>query len=239
MLDRCKPNAHCHKRYYDRGIFVCDEWLNNFESFYEWAINNGYKDDLSLDRINNNEGYSPKNCRWATMKEQGNNRENNHLITINGKTQTLTQWAEESGIPISSIHRNSKKYKNKKILSVKFHRKTSKIAQYNLDGNIIKIWDSPIQIQKELNFPNRNVIPQVCKHIINTAYGYGWAYYPEDTWKYKPNPNEIKQITIDGETHNYTEWSKILKMTRDSFRRICYKYNFDSEKLSEYKKKRL
>ena len=84
-----------------------------------------------------------------------------------------------------------------------------------------------------------NSIISVCKHKHNTAYGYGWSYYPEGNWKLEKNNNETKIVEIDGETHNYVEWAKILGITRDSFRRICYKYNFDSKKLSEYKKKRL
>lgn len=68
------PNVPCYEFYGGRGINVCDEWKNDFMAFYVWAIHNGYDDSLTLDRIDNEKGYAPDNCRWATMKEQAANR---------------------------------------------------------------------------------------------------------------------------------------------------------------------
>lgn len=90
--------------YKQRGITVCKEWLEDFHAFKLWALQNGYKDDLTLDRIDNNKGYYPGNCRWVTMKVQNNNRSNNRLITYKGQTKTLTQWSDELGIKKTTLH---------------------------------------------------------------------------------------------------------------------------------------
>lgn len=105
MKCRCyNPNSKWYSGYGGRGITVCDEWRNSFETFYEWAMANGYADHLTIDRIDNNGNYCPKNCRWATAKEQGNNRNDCVFVEINGETKTLTQWATESGVKRGTIY---------------------------------------------------------------------------------------------------------------------------------------
>ena len=95
MKERCiNPNHNRHSSYRDRGITFCSEW-NNYFRFKEWALARGYNDSLTLDRIDNNKGYYPSNCRWVTMKTQQNNRRNNHLLTYKGETRTLAQWCEK------------------------------------------------------------------------------------------------------------------------------------------------
>ena len=99
MVQRCEWPKHIdHKWYSERGITVCDEWRSDFKSFFDWAISNGYKEGLTLDRIDNDIGYSPENCRFVTPKEQANNRRTNIMVEHDGKTMTLKQWAEELGI---------------------------------------------------------------------------------------------------------------------------------------------
>ena len=77
-------------RYGARGITVCDEWINSFEKFNTWAMANGYREDLTIDKIDNYKGYSPDNCRWITIREQGANRRNNIIYTVDGSTDILS-----------------------------------------------------------------------------------------------------------------------------------------------------
>lgn len=96
MINRCyNKNLLNFRNWGGRGITVCNEWKDNFMTFYEWAINNGYKDTLTIDRIDNNKGYDPTNCRWVTNKTQSNNRRTNILLTYAGKTQNIKQWSAE------------------------------------------------------------------------------------------------------------------------------------------------
>lgn len=109
MKDRCyNPNHKEFSIYGGRGIKVCKEWYTphsrkGSKAFKKWALQNGYADNLTIDRIDNNKGYSPENCRWVTMEVQQNNKRNNRLITYKGKTQTMAQWSKELNIPFSTI----------------------------------------------------------------------------------------------------------------------------------------
>ena len=105
MKSRCfNPKFIEYNLYGGRGITVCDEWKNDSTKFFRWAMENGYSDDLTLDRIDSNGNYEPSNCRWMTLKEQQNNRRNNRLITYNGKTQTAAKWADEVNISQKTLH---------------------------------------------------------------------------------------------------------------------------------------
>lgn len=90
----CNPHDPRYERWGGRGITVCDEWKNSFEAFYEWAVANGYHDDLTIDRIDNDGNYGPDNCRWATPREQSRNRSSNIKITIGNSTRTFAEWCE-------------------------------------------------------------------------------------------------------------------------------------------------
>ena len=120
MKKRCySENEIGYENYGGRGITVCDEWKNNFEAFYNWAIENGYKDGLTLDRKDNDGQYCPENCKWSTVKEQANNRRSNHLLTLNGETHNLMEWSEITGIPYHTLKKriNGSKWSTEKALT--------------------------------------------------------------------------------------------------------------------------
>ena len=101
MMTRCyNPNYKYFHAYGGRGISVCDEWRGNggYERFSTWAKQNGYDPMLTLDRADVNGNYTPQNCRWATMKQQQNNRTNNATYEYNGEVKTMAEWAETLGV---------------------------------------------------------------------------------------------------------------------------------------------
>ena len=104
MKRRCySPGNTKYKNYGARGIQICDEWRNDFVAFYEWAINSGYKEGLTIDRVDVDEGYRPGNCKWATLLEQAQNKTNSTPITFRGKTMSVSMWARETGIKRETI----------------------------------------------------------------------------------------------------------------------------------------
>lgn len=97
MIYRCyKDNAESYCYYGARGITVCQEWLDDILSFYNWSIENGYSDDLTIDRIDNDGNYCPENCRWITNAEQQNNKRDCFYITAFGETKNVKQWSKDS-----------------------------------------------------------------------------------------------------------------------------------------------
>lgn len=105
MKHRCNDIKYDKYNYYGgRGIAICESWDQSYYNFEKWALSHGYEDGLTLDRIDNDKGYGPNNCRWVTMKEQANNRSTNHMITYKGKTQSLAKWADELKISVEMLY---------------------------------------------------------------------------------------------------------------------------------------
>lgn len=106
MKVRCySTKSKAYSNYGGRGIAVCDEWKNNLEAFYSWAIAHGYDEHLTLDRIDVNGNYCPENCRWTDRKTQANNTRSNRVIEYDGKRLTIAQWSSETGIKPHTIRR--------------------------------------------------------------------------------------------------------------------------------------
>lgn len=135
-------NNKNYKNYGARGIKICKEWLNEqtgFENFYNWSINNGYKENLSIDRIDVNGNYEPNNCKWSDFQEQINNRTNTIKFEYNSKTKTLTEWAREYNIPIVTLRsRISRGWSIERALNEEVHKnfKGKHSKQYYKYNNI-------------------------------------------------------------------------------------------------------
>ena len=129
IKNRCINAKHDnYVRYGARNISMCEEWLNDFKAFYDWAITHGFKEGLTIDRIDNFKGYSPDNCRWITAKEQQHNRRDTIYLTYKGETKSTPEWAEIVGIdPHVLRHRINAKWSTKRALEEPVHHKPRKI----------------------------------------------------------------------------------------------------------------
>jgi transcriptional regulator of acetoin/glycerol metabolism len=115
MIDRTTNKKYPGiNRYIERGIIVCDEWKDSFEQFYK-DMGKKPEGKYSIDRINNNGNYCKANCRWATDKEQANNKSTCVYLEIDGVTKSVTQWAETTGVSRSTIYLRLKKGWDRKI----------------------------------------------------------------------------------------------------------------------------
>lgn len=122
----CKYST-IYKHYGGRGITICDEWKNDFLSFYSWAINNGYADNLTIDRIDTNGNYEPDNCRWVTMKIQNYNRRSSLKFEHNGEVYNTKQLAEKTGLTESAIqHRHERGWTVSEIVDTPTHHARKK-----------------------------------------------------------------------------------------------------------------
>ena len=128
MIYRCYNSNHrSYKDYGGKGIIVCNEWKDDFEVFRNWAIENGYKENLSIDRIDSDKNYCPENCRWATDIQQANNTSRNLIFTVDGCTDTLANLCRKYNIPYTLAH--SRIYRNwdiKKALTEPSQRKRAR-----------------------------------------------------------------------------------------------------------------
>lgn len=105
LINRCyRQKDISYKNYGNKGIIVCDEWKNDFMSFYNWSMANGYANDLTIDRIDVNGNYEPSNCRWVNMAVQQNNRSNNRILEYKGQKKTITEWAKYCGLSYRNLY---------------------------------------------------------------------------------------------------------------------------------------
>lgn len=125
MKQRCyDSNKQHYECYGGRGIVVCDEWKDDFLEFYNWAMVNGYKEGLSIDRIDVNGNYEPVNCRWVNHIEQCNNRRDNTRLTLGNETHTISEWSKKLGIKPNTLqNRKSSGWSDEDVLTKPVRRK--------------------------------------------------------------------------------------------------------------------
>lgn len=189
ILRRCENKLDARYAYYGgRGITVCEEW-HDFMIFYDWSMRNGYRDDLSIDRIDNDGPYAPWNCRWTNAKEQSNNRRSNIKVEYNGETKNLKEWAEEYGANYKLLHERYRRYGWEFEMALLTPPEDWDVT-INGETHCIREW---------ARIRGMN-IGTITRRIMR-----GWS--KEDAIM-SPARTQ-KELTLRGETHSLNTWSKI------------------------------
>lgn len=179
IKSRCyNPKDNRYSIYGARGITVCKEWLNTervvrttkgWLSFKSWALSNGYADNLSIDRIDVNKGYSPDNCRWVSSKVQGNNRRSNHLITYKGEVHNLKEWCEILGLDYDRTERRINKCHWSIEKSFETERQNSeKMIFYHGKTQSLTVWCNELG----LNYKTVQARLNKCHWSVEKAFEY-------------------------------------------------------------------
>lgn len=195
MKQRCKnPNEQAYKHYGGRGITYCEDW-EVFENFKNWAMSNGYRDDLTLDRIDCNGNYEPSNCRWADWVTQSNNRRTSVKIKVGNEEHTATEWSKMTGQKPFNI---GYRYKaggldGKEIIGSEYLRDIrKKTISFNGETHSIKEWGK---------------IKSLSYSTINWRIKNGWSV--EDALNTPAKVHDQRTIEVNGVTHTVHEWAEI------------------------------
>jgi hypothetical protein len=152
IKNRCVYSGSSKYKYYGaRGISMCSEWAESFIAFAKWAKENGYADNLTIERLDYNGDYCPENCTWIPKSEQGKNTRYNFLLTYNGKTQTIAQWSRELNIKRACLEfRYHKGWEVEDILNpIKCFSKKRTFITYNGETKSITSWAKELHIHTE------------------------------------------------------------------------------------------
>ena len=219
MIKRCfDPNHSAHEYYYDKGITVCDEWLNNYEAFRDFMLSHGYNEyapfgECTLDRIDNNKGYSPENCRVVSMKVQALNKSNNHIITYKLKQTTVSEAAKDKKLTSHQVfNRLNKGWTMKKALETPLNTTSTYTA--NGETHTIKEW------AEIMNTTDSVIRGRLKTHTMQEIYND----YIINSNKIEVNDFSVKYETADGKTMNRKEWSNFLGINEATLRKLLKSY---------------
>ncbi len=169
MNRRCYDKTDNSYKYYGaRGIVVCEEWRNSFIKFREWALANGYSDNLTIDRKDNDGNYEPSNCRWVTIKEQNRNTRNNRVMEAFGERKCLADWADDKRCVVEycQLYHRVKKWTghitNEQILTLPSDTKRKLI---NYTEPLTRITDNNYLIIKKMMENNQLIYEQYTKLV--------------------------------------------------------------------------
>ncbi len=192
MIGRCyNPKYRGYKYYGGKGVTVCKEWLDDRKAFCEWAMNNGYKENLTIDRIDNDGNYEPINCRWITFLDQQSNKTNNVFVEQDGEIKTISQWGKEIGVHSVTV---KDRFEKGQDISGNYD-----LIKININGEIKTINDLSVE----------SGIPAT---RIRDRHYAGWN---DENLTDDIKINKTKYIEINGEIHTAKEWAEISGLTKN------------------------
>lgn len=192
----CNPSDHDWKNYGGRGITMCEEWKNSYIAFRDWALAHGYRDNLTIDRIDVNGGYYPDNCRWATVKEQCNNTRVNRFLTWDGVTKTKTQWAEEYDISPQVLAYRMDQVGMDIGEALTTPVENNHYVTYNGETKSLTEWAETVDVPYHTLKARINALNWPVEKAFETPV------------MSKPSSGNRKKITYNGETLSKVEWSE-------------------------------
>lgn len=205
MRNRCNnPNNPNFPYYGGRGIKVCEEWDQNYNSFEQWAISNGYQDDLTVDRKDVNGNYEPNNCKWSTRKEQTNNRRVTRRITANGETHTVPEWAEITGLKPATINaRINKLHWDEERAVTTLGNANANYIEYNGETHSLREWSKILDISYDM--------------LKGRIDNYGWSFEKAINTEY--GGRRSTKIEHDGQIYTVTELERMYGLSKGTISR--------------------
>lgn len=208
MNRRCRAKrGYLAERYHKRGIRVCTEW-SDFHVFEKWALSHGYRDDLTIDRIDNDSGYSPSNCRWATRKQQSRNTSSNRVVTIRDKRMTL-----QEAIELGCVKWNTARGRVRRGVPVEEAvSREAKERRPSVEIDAI-VGESPVS-----------------RKLIACRLRKGWSKDLAGRKKYAPGEHSRKLISFRGETRSISEWARVTGVSRTTLSRRLSSMGWSTER---------
>lgn len=211
MRYRCKnSNYSGYKWYGGKGVKVCDEWDKNTQSFIQWSIENGYDENKTIDRIDNNGDYEPSNCRWVDNQTQQNNRTNNVYLTYNEETKTLREWSEVLGLDYSLIKtRYYKGWDAESIFTTPYNSHRRVLTIYN-ETKTLSQWSNEL-----------GITPSTLWYRHEHNYSDEDMVKPVDENKKKPEASIY--LTHNNKKQTIKEWAEELDLNAGTLYNRYYK----------------
>lgn len=222
MKQRCNnSNDDAFKNYGEKGIKVCQEWENDFMAFFNWSYQNGYEDNLTIERVDSNKGYEPSNCEWITRAENCRRAQvgRKQAITFKGKTMYVDEWAKELNIAENTLRGrlSNAKWTLEESLTKGFYGKSAQEEKITFKGETkyLSEWAAEIGLS--------------ASGLYQRLHSYGWSVEKALTTINKKGRTTSNKVTFNGNTLTLAEWSEKTGIPQMTIYHRLYKYGWSEE----------